>query len=140
MSASSEAKGNPDSIMSLLKSHGFTDSQISTIITDFPQVLTLDAEKSLAPELKLLLSRRALTSELTEIAWDVVKQLVCEKKVSNFGGSLLISTAKLHGKASKFLFSSMKRSDEAGDVTRSFMCRERLDEQSLKKPGTEPNL
>ncbi|CAH8389872.1 unnamed protein product [Eruca vesicaria subsp. sativa] len=52
-----EDKGNPDSVLSLFKSHGFTDSQISTIITDYPRLLLLDAEKSLAPKLNSLQSR-----------------------------------------------------------------------------------
>ncbi|CAA7022626.1 unnamed protein product [Microthlaspi erraticum] len=47
-----ENKGNPDSVLSLLRSHGFTDSQISDIITDYPLLLIEDAEKSLAPKLQ----------------------------------------------------------------------------------------
>ncbi|KAJ4902041.1 Mitochondrial transcription termination factor family protein [Raphanus sativus] len=75
-SIGSEAKGrNPDYVLSLFKSHGFTDSQISTIVTEYPQVLTLDAEKSIAPKLKLLLSRGASTSELTEIVSKVPRML-----------------------------------------------------------------
>jgi len=31
-----EDKANPDSVLSLLRSHGFTVSQISSIITDYP--------------------------------------------------------------------------------------------------------
>ncbi|CAA7012864.1 unnamed protein product [Microthlaspi erraticum] len=44
-----DEKRNPDSVLSLLTSYGFTDSQISSIITDCPQV---DVEKSLGPKLQ----------------------------------------------------------------------------------------
>ncbi|CAA7014166.1 unnamed protein product [Microthlaspi erraticum] len=70
-----ESKANPDSILSLLRSHGFTDSQISDIVTDYPLLLTSDAEKSLAPKLKFLQSRGASSSELTEIVSKVPKIL-----------------------------------------------------------------
>ncbi|CAG7889308.1 unnamed protein product [Brassica rapa] len=71
----SEAKGDPDSVLNLLKSHGFRDSHISTIISNYPRLLLLDAEKSLAPNLKFLHSRGASTSELTEILSKVPKIL-----------------------------------------------------------------
>ena len=67
-----EDKSNPDSVLSLFRSHGFTDSQISTIITDHPRLLLLDAEKALAPKLNSLQSRGA---ELTEIVSKVPKIL-----------------------------------------------------------------
>ncbi|CAL9237832.1 unnamed protein product, partial [Arabidopsis halleri] len=63
----SEGKANPESVLSLLTSHGFTDSQISSIITIYPRLFLLDAKKSLAPKLKFLQSRGASSSELTEI-------------------------------------------------------------------------
>nr|VDC59682.1 unnamed protein product [Brassica rapa] len=72
-------KGNPDSVLSLLRSHRFTDSQISTIITDYPHVLIADAERSLAPKLKFLKSRGASTSELTEVLSKVPKILGSKK-------------------------------------------------------------
>ncbi|KAF3521388.1 hypothetical protein F2Q69_00051023 [Brassica cretica] len=59
-------KCHPDSVLNLFRSHGFTDSQISAIITDYPLLLTADAEKSIGPKLQLLKSRGASTSELTE--------------------------------------------------------------------------
>ncbi|CAF2038893.1 BnaA09g10490D [Brassica napus] len=58
-------KSHPDSVLNLFRTHGFTDSQISTIIKDYPLLLTADAEKSIGPKLQLLLSRGS-TSELTE--------------------------------------------------------------------------
>ncbi|CAL9237802.1 unnamed protein product [Arabidopsis halleri] len=68
-------KGNPDSVLSLLRSYAFTDSQISTIVTDYPQLLIADAEKSLAPKLQFLLSRGASSSELAVIVSTVPKIL-----------------------------------------------------------------
>ncbi|CAG7860932.1 unnamed protein product [Brassica rapa] len=59
-------KSHPDSVLNLFRTHGFTDSQISTIITAYPLLLTADAEKSIGPKLQLLLSRGASPSELTE--------------------------------------------------------------------------
>ncbi|KAF3533066.1 hypothetical protein DY000_02041571 [Brassica cretica] len=71
----SEAKGDPDSVLDLLKSHGFRDSHISTIISNYPQLLLLDTEKSLSPNLKFLQSRGAPSSELAEILSKVPKIL-----------------------------------------------------------------
>ncbi|KFK40597.1 hypothetical protein AALP_AA2G016300 [Arabis alpina] len=68
-----ENKGNPDSVLKLLRSHGFTDSQISSIITAYPRLLVADAEKSVGPKLKFLQSRGASSSELTEILSKVPK-------------------------------------------------------------------
>ncbi|CDY19514.1 BnaC09g13890D [Brassica napus] len=67
---------NPDSVLTLFRSYGFTESQISTIITDYPKLLLLDAENSLAPKLKFLHSMKgASTSEFTEIVSTVPKLL-----------------------------------------------------------------
>ncbi|KAG2302647.1 hypothetical protein Bca4012_060977 [Brassica carinata] len=71
-----EDKCNPDSVLSLFRSYGFTESQISTIITDYPKLLLQDAESSLAPKLKFLHSMKgASTSEFTEIVSTVPKLL-----------------------------------------------------------------
>ncbi|CAH8353472.1 unnamed protein product [Eruca vesicaria subsp. sativa] len=74
-----EVKGKPDSVLSLLRSNGFTDSHISSIVTSYPQVLIEDADKSLAPKLKFLKSRGASTSELTEVLSKVPKILRIKK-------------------------------------------------------------
>ncbi|CAH8352773.1 unnamed protein product [Eruca vesicaria subsp. sativa] len=67
---------NPDSVLTLFKSYGFTESQISNIITDHPNLLLQDAESSLAPKLKFLHSMKgASTSEFTEIVTTVPKLL-----------------------------------------------------------------
>ncbi|ESQ29223.1 hypothetical protein EUTSA_v10023472mg [Eutrema salsugineum] len=71
----SEGKGDPDSVLSLLRSHGFTGPQISSIIRAFPGLLILDAEKSIGPKLQFLQSRGASSSELTEILSKVPKIL-----------------------------------------------------------------
>ncbi|KAL1216891.1 Transcription termination factor MTERF15 [Cardamine amara subsp. amara] len=97
-----EDKGNPDSVLKLLRSYGFTYSQISSIIATYPRLLILDAEKSLSPKLQSLQSRGASTSELTETVstvpkilgkkegtsisryYDFVKEIIEADKSSNF--------------------------------------------------------
>ncbi|VVB13111.1 unnamed protein product [Arabis nemorensis] len=51
------------------------DSQISSIITDYPGLLMLDAEKNLGPKLRFLQSRGASSSEITEIVSKIPKIL-----------------------------------------------------------------
>ncbi|CAA7036677.1 unnamed protein product [Microthlaspi erraticum] len=70
-----EDKANPDSVLNLLTSHGFEESQISKIITTYPRLLIEDAETSLRPKLQALLSRGASSSELAEIVSRVPKIL-----------------------------------------------------------------
>ncbi|CAH2047964.1 unnamed protein product [Thlaspi arvense] len=82
-----EDERNPDSVLGLLRSHGFTDSQISTIVTDYPRLLTLDAEKSLAPKLQSLQSRGASSSELTEIL-SKVPEILGKRFVSGYYDSV----------------------------------------------------
>ncbi|CAH8380611.1 unnamed protein product [Eruca vesicaria subsp. sativa] len=72
-------KGSIDSVLNLFRSHGFTDSQISTVITYHPRLLTADAETCLGPKLKFLKSRGASTSELTEILSKVPRILRIKK-------------------------------------------------------------
>ncbi|XP_010430227.1 PREDICTED: transcription termination factor MTERF2, chloroplastic-like isoform X2 [Camelina sativa] len=78
MRVSFEEKGNADSVLSLFRSHGFTNSQISSIVTDYPTLLVLDAEKTLAPKLQFLQSRGASTSEFTEIV-STVPEILAKK-------------------------------------------------------------
>ncbi|KAL1213273.1 Transcription termination factor MTERF2 [Cardamine amara subsp. amara] len=79
-------KDNPDSVLSLLRSYGFTVNQISSIITGYPLLLTADAEKSLAPKLRFLQTRGASSFELTEIVSTVPEILgkKGEKTVSRY--------------------------------------------------------
>ncbi|KAL1213269.1 Transcription termination factor MTERF5 [Cardamine amara subsp. amara] len=70
-----EDKCNPDSVLSLFRSYGFTDSQISSIITDYPLLLIADAEKVVGPKLQFLQSRGASRSQLTETVSKVPKIL-----------------------------------------------------------------
>ncbi|CAF2076248.1 unnamed protein product [Brassica napus] len=79
VSSDSESKGNPDSVLNLLKSYSFTNSQISSIVTSYPQLLTEDSEKSLAPKFQFLQSRGDSTSELTAFLSKVSKILRIKK-------------------------------------------------------------
>lgn len=74
-----EDKVNPDSVLNLLRSNGFEDSQISRIVTTYPRLLVQDAETSLLPKLRALQCRGASSSELAEIVSKVPK--ILEKRV-----------------------------------------------------------
>ncbi|XP_013631987.1 PREDICTED: uncharacterized protein LOC106337429 [Brassica oleracea var. oleracea] len=104
---STEGKANPDSVLNLLRSHGFTDSHISTIVTNYPRLFILDAEKTFTSNLNFLQSRGASTSEFTEIVsnvprilgmrwhkavgryYDFVKDIIEADKSSNYEMSCL---------------------------------------------------
>ncbi|VVA93755.1 unnamed protein product [Arabis nemorensis] len=82
-----EDKTNPDSVLNLLRNHGFTDSQISSIVTDYPRLLISDAEKSIGPKLQVLQSRGASSSELTEIV-SLVPKILGKKSISVYYDSV----------------------------------------------------
>ncbi|KAF8053468.1 hypothetical protein N665_1411s0002 [Sinapis alba] len=73
--ANFDEKRNPDSVLKLLRSYGFTDSQISTIITTYPRFLIENPEKTLRAKLHFLKLNGASSSELTEIVSKVPKIL-----------------------------------------------------------------
>ncbi|XP_058764906.1 uncharacterized protein LOC131638367 [Vicia villosa] len=58
---------NPDSVLALFKSHGFSNSQLSTIIKTCPILLTYDPNKTILPKLNFLLQKGASTSDLIDI-------------------------------------------------------------------------
>ncbi|RIA04504.1 hypothetical protein BRARA_K01250 [Brassica rapa] len=60
--ASFKDKGNPNAVLRLLRSYGFTDSQISSIVTNYPRLLLLDAEKCLGPKLQVIKSMEGASS------------------------------------------------------------------------------
>jgi len=57
----------PDSVISLFKSHGFSNSQLSTLIKNHPKILSLDPNKTIPPKLNFLLSKGASNSDLVHI-------------------------------------------------------------------------
>ncbi|EFH64304.1 hypothetical protein ARALYDRAFT_338172 [Arabidopsis lyrata subsp. lyrata] len=75
LAAKLTSKVNADSVLDLLRSYGFTDSQISSIIRSDPQVLIANSATSLGSKLEFLQSRGASSSELTEIVSTVPKIL-----------------------------------------------------------------
>ncbi|CAA7029844.1 unnamed protein product [Microthlaspi erraticum] len=93
-------KRNPDSVLKLLRSYGFRDSQISSIVTAYPRLLVVDAEKSLAPKLQFLQSMKgaSLTETVSKVPkilgtkggkslsvyYDFVKEITKADKVSKF--------------------------------------------------------
>lgn len=58
---------DPDSILSLFKSHGFSDSQIRRIIQTYPYFLSYNSRKIILPKLNFLLSKGASTPDLIRI-------------------------------------------------------------------------
>ncbi|KAL5157515.1 hypothetical protein HKD37_15G042220 [Glycine soja] len=62
-----ETSHDPDSILSLFKSHGFSDSHIRRIIQTYPYFLSYNARKTILPKLTFLLSKGASTSDLVRI-------------------------------------------------------------------------
>ncbi|CAL5183781.1 unnamed protein product [Lathyrus oleraceus] len=58
---------NPDSVLALFKSHGFSNSQLSTLIKTCPNLLTYHPNKTLLPKLNFLLQKGASTSDLIDI-------------------------------------------------------------------------
>ncbi|XP_057432931.1 uncharacterized protein LOC130725745 [Lotus japonicus] len=58
---------NPDSILALFKSHGFTNSQLSRIIQSYPKLLSSDPNKTVLPKFNFFLSKGASNSDLVKI-------------------------------------------------------------------------
>ncbi|KAJ4902044.1 Mitochondrial transcription termination factor family protein [Raphanus sativus] len=102
--ASFRDKGNPDSVLSLFRSYGFTDSQISSMVTNYPRLLMLDAEKCLGPKLQVLKSMEGGSSsdQLIETISKVPKLLGMkgDKTISRYY-DVVKETIK-SGKSSKF--------------------------------------
>ncbi|RID59383.1 hypothetical protein BRARA_F02617 [Brassica rapa] len=83
--ASFDSKQNPDSVLKLLRSYGFADPQISTIIATYPRFLVENPEKTLRAKLHFLKLNGASSSEITEIVSKVPKILGKKGHVSITG-------------------------------------------------------
>ncbi|CAI8590423.1 unnamed protein product [Vicia faba] len=57
----------PDSVLAFFKSHGFSNSHLSTIIKTCPILLTYDPYKTILPKLNFLRQKGASTSDLIDI-------------------------------------------------------------------------
>ncbi|GAU50628.1 hypothetical protein TSUD_131620 [Trifolium subterraneum] len=57
----------PDAVVQLLRTYGFSDSQLSTLVKKRPSVLLSDAEKTLLPKLKFLQSIGVSNTDLPKI-------------------------------------------------------------------------
>ncbi|KAF3568158.1 hypothetical protein DY000_02012720 [Brassica cretica] len=117
-------KCNPDSVLNLFSTLGFTDSQISTIITGYPHVLIADSETCLGPKLKFLKSRGASTSELAEkltpSSYLLPRGIKQKNKIRN------ISVLRELGMPQKLLFSLLASHAQ-------LVCGKDKFEESLKK-------
>ncbi|KAK1278745.1 hypothetical protein QJS04_geneDACA003569 [Acorus gramineus] len=59
---------NADSVLSLLKNHGFDQTKLSQMITRFPVILTMDPNKILKPKMEFFLHRVGFSaSDLVEL-------------------------------------------------------------------------
>jgi len=58
---------NPDSVLSLFKSYGFSNSQLSTLFKTYPRLLSFDPNKTILPKFNFLLSKGASNSDLVHI-------------------------------------------------------------------------
>ncbi|OIV95598.1 hypothetical protein TanjilG_23829 [Lupinus angustifolius] len=54
----------PDSVLAFFKSHGFSDSQVSSIITKTPHLLSSDPHKNFMPKFEFFASKGASSSEI----------------------------------------------------------------------------
>ncbi|KAL5785289.1 hypothetical protein ACOSQ2_007681 [Xanthoceras sorbifolium] len=60
---------NADSVIALLKSHGFSETQISKVIRGYPRVLCCSPEKTLLPKLEFFYSKGLSSPELAKISY-----------------------------------------------------------------------
>ncbi|KAK2646006.1 hypothetical protein Ddye_021201 [Dipteronia dyeriana] len=58
---------NADAVISLFKSHGFSDTHVSKIIKSYPKVLLYDPEKTLLPKLEFFYSKGFSNHDLANI-------------------------------------------------------------------------
>ncbi|XP_058203235.1 uncharacterized protein LOC131317690 [Rhododendron vialii] len=58
----------PDVVVELFKNHGFTQTEISSLIRNFPRVLGRDAQKNLLPKLEFFKSRGLSSADVARIA------------------------------------------------------------------------
>ncbi|XWS14050.1 hypothetical protein CRYUN_Cryun36dG0090500 [Craigia yunnanensis] len=65
-----ETPEKPDSVISLLKNHGFSEPQITRLIKKRPGLLISDAEKTLLPELEFFSSKGVSIPDLAKIVCD----------------------------------------------------------------------
>ncbi|PSR85137.1 Transcription termination factor like [Actinidia chinensis var. chinensis] len=94
-----ETPDKPDSVLAFFKSHGFTQIQISTIITQRPQTLLFDPAKTLLPRLEFLKSKGFSNTDVARVvsASPNIFQRSLEKTIIpsfNFISNLLESEEK----------------------------------------------
>ncbi|KAK8982558.1 hypothetical protein V6N11_046478 [Hibiscus sabdariffa] len=62
-----ETPNQPDSVMAFLKNHGFSKSQIATIIGKMPRILSSKVEKTLLPKVTFFNSKGISSTDLTKL-------------------------------------------------------------------------
>ncbi|XP_059654564.1 transcription termination factor MTERF15, mitochondrial-like [Cornus florida] len=62
-----ETPDKPDSVLTLFRNHGFTDTQISVLIRKLPRLLLSDPENTLLPKIEFFHSKGFSTQDITKI-------------------------------------------------------------------------
>ncbi|XP_039060529.1 transcription termination factor MTERF6, chloroplastic/mitochondrial-like [Hibiscus syriacus] len=62
-----ETRNQPDSVVAFLKNHGFSETQIATIIGKMPCILSSNVEKTLLPKITFFNSKGISSSDLTKL-------------------------------------------------------------------------
>ncbi|XP_058723457.1 uncharacterized protein LOC131595185 [Vicia villosa] len=62
-----KASQNPDSVITIFRNFGFSDSDINDIVSKAPNILTCDPHKRILPKFQFLLSKGASNSDIVEI-------------------------------------------------------------------------
>ncbi|XP_024016818.1 uncharacterized protein LOC112090233 [Eutrema salsugineum] len=107
----SEGKEDPDSVLSLLRRHGFTDSQIADIVTKCSLLLITDAERSTGPKLRLLYSIGA--GSISELIVSLPQDGL---KGKTFTVSYLVDSLGLSRERAESITSIISSSEAKGDL------------------------
>ncbi|XP_058203234.1 uncharacterized protein LOC131317689 [Rhododendron vialii] len=75
-----ETPDRPDSVVAFFKNHGFTQTQISTIIKRFPSVLVCNTQETLLPKLQFLNSKGVSSTDVAVMVSTSTRVLKCSLK------------------------------------------------------------
>ncbi|KAI8566085.1 hypothetical protein RHMOL_Rhmol02G0012100 [Rhododendron molle] len=95
-----ETPDKPDSVLAFLRNHGFTQTQISSAISNYPPVIIRDTQKTLLPKLEYLKSKGFSSTDIARITStsSFILQRSLENSIIpsfNFFGNVLQSEEKM---------------------------------------------
>lgn len=82
----------PDSVLKLLKDHGFDDTYIAQLVKKFPKVLLVNADKTLLPKLEFFSSIGLSGSGIAQVQFFAATQLFCKETLIEISGLVMISS------------------------------------------------